>query len=221
MIDGKGRLHQRVFQIVRIIAGHLVGREHALVDQGATGKAWEIEEVLVVAAAIAHGLFKDFTKHEKLALKPVGVVSKRRFNVGMINHGLDGSGCYTESRVVGFELAPAQEVQPFLTDKLLEHGLTGHAGIFLWRAEKGAYAVLSGAGQFNPFCLAAGPHEGMRNLDQDAGTVACGCIGTHSAPVIEIDQRLNSIANNLVIFASLEIHNKTDTTGIMFESWVI
>ena len=177
--------------------------------------------MFVVAAAVAHGLFKDFTKHEKLALKPVSVVSKRRFNIGMINDGLDSSGCYTESRVVGFELAPAKEVQPFLTDKLLEHGLTGHAGIFLWRAEKGTHAVLSGAGQIDAHSLAAGPHEGMRTLDQNSGTIARGSIGTHSTPVIEIDQCLHSIANNLVIFASLEIHNKTDTTGIMFESWVI
>jgi hypothetical protein len=61
----------------------------------------------------------------------------------------------------------------------------------------------------------------MRNLDQDTRTVARGGIGTHSAPVVKIDQGLNRIADNLVILASLEIHNKTDTTGIMFESWVV
>ena len=61
----------------------------------------------------------------------------------------------------------------------------------------------------------------MRNLDEDARAVAGGGIGADRAAVVQVDQRLNSITHDLVILASLQIHNKTDTAGVVFKSRVI
>ena len=61
----------------------------------------------------------------------------------------------------------------------------------------------------------------MRDLRQNAATVAkCG-IGADSAPMVEIAQDLQAFLENVVRLSVLHIGDETDAAGIMLHRWVI
>jgi hypothetical protein len=80
---------------------------------------------------------------------------------------------------------------------------------------------LPGARQVYADRLTTCPQKAVRNLNQNARTVAGGGVGTNGPTVIKINQRQNGIADDLVAFAAFEINNKTDATGIVFKGGVV
>lgn len=61
----------------------------------------------------------------------------------------------------------------------------------------------------------------MRNLDEHACAVARICFTPSSAPVIEVLQNLDTLAENLMRLTPLHIHDKTHAAGIVFEPGII
>jgi hypothetical protein len=45
-------------------------------------------------------------------------------------------------------------------------------------------------------------------------------IGAHRAPVVQIDEDLESPTNDLMTLAILDIGNKADAAGIVFAAWI-
>ncbi len=62
---------------------------------------------------------------------------------------------------------------------------------------------------------AFGREEPMRNLGQDAATVAERGIRAHRAAMVEIDQDLQTLFENVVRLAVLHVGDKADAAGIM------
>ena len=63
--------------------------------------------------------------------------------------------------------------------------------------------------------------KGIRNLDQDTGTIALQRIGAHSTPVIQVLEDLETLIDDLVSSVALDMCDEADTTGVMFVGWVM
>ena len=59
--------------------------------------------------------------------------------------------------------------------------------------------------------------EFVRHLHQNAGAVAGARIGADRAAVLEIDQDRQRVFDDLVRLAALDVGNKSDAAGILFQ----
>jgi hypothetical protein len=88
--------------------------------------------------------------------------------------------------------------------------------------EKGhPHAVGARLGQSKPE-LAAFPHEEfVRDLNQNAGTVAGFRIATTRAPMRQVDQYFNSLADNLMAFFAANAGYKANAARVMLVRRVV
>ena len=68
MHQGDGGVHPLVREI-RVVGFHLLGREHALVDDGATGQARQVEGVSLLLVTVANLVGSTLADDVQLALK--------------------------------------------------------------------------------------------------------------------------------------------------------
>ncbi len=124
-------------------------------------------------------------------------------------------------RRIGRHVAPAQDDLAFGTDGTLDLFLAGETGGVFLGQEDHAHAVIAGGRQGHALLGHLFAEQGVRNLDQDAGTVALQRVGTHGTPVVQILQDFETLLNDLVGFVALDMCNETDTTGVMFVGGVV
>jgi hypothetical protein len=63
--------------------------------------------------------------------------------------------------------------------------------------------------------------ELVRNLDQDAGTVALQRVGTNSAAVIQVLQDQQTLLDDVVTFLALEMGDKAHAAGVVLVGGVV
>src|SRR2546430_2203078 len=61
----------------------------------------------------------------------------------------------------------------------------------------------------------------MRRLDKNARTIAGVGLATARAPVVEIEEHLEGLADNVVRFLAFDIDDETDAAGFMLELRVV
>src|SRR5262245_15052180 len=127
-------------------------------------------------------------------------------------HGLHHLG---KTRVVDRHRAPAQELQPFLTDDAHPHALAVGAQPLILRHEQVADGIPTGLGQLDLELHALLGQEVMRNLDEDAGAIARDRIGADRAAVLDVAQDGDRVLDQLVGLAALEIGNKANAAGVV------
>src|ERR1035437_3732670 len=93
-------------------------------------------------------------------------------NKALNNERLFSPGLGAEHGRIGGNLPPSEEMQAFLADNLFEHraALYGKS-LIPWRKQH-ADAVFAGRGQFQAQSTAFALQKIVRNLDQDARTIA-------------------------------------------------
>ena len=123
--------------------------------------------------------------------------------------------------VVGKQCTPSQENLSFLGDDLLEDL---HAKGMLGRVRRGEErpdAVGAGLSQDDPQGLAALAQELMGDLDQDPRAVASVVLAAAGTAVIQIHQRLQSIANQLMRLSPFQIDDESHTATVVFVTRII
>jgi hypothetical protein len=121
-------------------------------------------------------------------------------------------------RVVGRDLAPAEDLQALALDDLLDGvGCALRVGLAL-RQERDAGGVRAFRGQRE---VDHGAEELVRDLEEDAGAVTRVGFGARGTTVLEVHQRGDRLLDDVPAAAALHVHDERDTTGIVLVRRVI
>ena len=69
--------------------------------------------------------------------------------------------------------------------------------------------------------LAHSRKQRVGNLDQDAGAVAHQRVRAHRAAMVEIDEKLQALADDAVGFLAFDVGDKAHAAGIMFVPGIV
>src|SRR5581483_1150640 len=128
---------------------------------------------------------------------------------------------FAERSIVGRYFAPAEQRQLFGFHLLGDDALDDFAPGGVTRHEQRTDRVFAGLRQREAELLGLAREERMRDLHQDAGTVAEARIGADGAAVLEVAQDGQRIGNDLTRLLALDVGDKADTAGILLERRVV
>ena len=222
-VGGKTLVHQaqcrhaaHVLQIVEIRA-HLVGQQQAFVNYRAAGHAGDVVFLAVLEVEVLNGGAGGFADDVELALEGVlhddivAPADKHLADDGLfLAHG-GRHGHVSIDR----HIAPAQQHLALGFDGALHLLFAGQArGVFLGQKNH-AHAVLAGGGQLH----ALGGHflavQGVGQLDQDAGTIAHELVRAYGAPVVQVFEDLERIADDAMAFLAPDVGHKAHAAGVV------
>ena len=221
-VGGEALVHQchrrgepRVGQVL-VVLGHLVGQEHALVDQRAARQRHRVVADVAVLVGIVERVGDDLADQVEPALELLAVShALGAADEDLPVHRLHGLHHLRQAGVVHRHRAPAQELQALLADDAHPHALAMGAQALVLRHERVADGVVAGLGQLDLELGALLGQEVVRDLDQDAGAVARDRVGAHRAPVLDVAQDGDRVLDERVGLAALEIGDEADATGIV------
>ncbi len=192
-IGGKALMHQRQgadharIAQVGVVAVHLIGQQHALVDHGAAGQGVDVEGLAAFQAGLRDGVFHAPADDEQLALE--GVLIRTAGAAGdeqLAHRRLHDLHAVAQAVVVGGDVAPAQQHLALFGDQAFDQLLaTCPAGLGLGQKHH-AHPVNAGLGQGHTQGSALLAQESVGNLQQHAGSVAGQGIGAHGTPMGQI-----------------------------------
>ena len=182
----------------------LAGREHALVDEGATRERREVDLGLALGAlAQAEGEAveaepdhpADGGRHEQLA-------EERHAVAGRLAHELGGHG----------HVAPPEDGEPLLGGQRLDPGdHLGPLGL-VGRQEGGAHGIRTVDRQVEVDDLA---EERVGDLGEDAGAVTHQRVGAGGAAVVEVAQGGQGVLDDVVAGASPHRRHEGHAAGVV------
>ncbi len=170
-VDQRDRAGETGVGQVREVRGQLVGRQHALVDQGAAGQAREVHAGLALGA-LAHA-----------ERAPLQVHPARAAEEQLAHDRLDLAGRLADRVAADRHLAPAEQLQTLLADDLADELQRAVALARLTRQEGDADGVGPGLGERERRHLAK---ERIRDLHQHPGAVADLGVAAGRAAVVEV-----------------------------------
>ena len=158
----------------------------------------------------------------QLALEPHAGVGAVQAGIAADEHlpddRLDGNRARPDLPVVGWHVAPAEQVLPFLGDEPLEKPL-GHLAVMrLARQEHEPDAVFSFGRKRKGRHLAEEP---IGNLQQDAGAVAGVGLAAARAAVPQVHQHLQRLPHDRVGTTPLDVHDEADAAGVVFVQRIV
>ena len=211
-----------VLQVEEILTD-LVGQQQAFVDDRAGGHRRDEIFLAVlepeVLDRVAGGLADDI----ELALEGVGdhdVATAANEDLADDRLGLAHQRAHLHGRV-DRNVAPAEDALAFGAHGALELLLAGQPrGAFLGQ-EDHADAVLAGRRQGHALAGHLGSIEGVGDLDEDAGAVAKELVGAGGAPVIEVEQDLQTLLDDRVASGALDMGNETDAARVVLVGRIV
>ncbi len=219
--QGHGGIRAFVHQ-VRIVDVHLVGQQHALVAQGATGQGRDVEGFAAFQVGGPHPVFHHLADHEQLALEGVLVRTLgTAAHEELAYHRFHGLDALPQAGVVGGHVTPAQQDLAFLLHHAFQKGLAGGAAALVAGQEDHAHAVFARRRQFDVLEGAFLAQEGVRNLQEDAGPVPGQGIGAHGATMGEVLQDAQALADDGMAALSFDVGDETDAAGIVLVARVV
>src|SRR5581483_6575852 len=117
--------------------------------------------------------------------------------------------------------APAEYAQPLLRGDLLPGLAYDFAALGIARHEQHADAVLAGRRQREADVLGLAREELVRDLHQDARAVAHARVGADCAAVLEVAENLESVLDDPVALAALDVGDEADAAGILVEGRIV
>ena len=199
-------------------AAHLRGDEHALVHDSARAHGADVED-LVAQGKLGIGLLLDSaTAHVQAALE--GVTRRhivRAAQKGLQNGGHAGAGGLTQVVRVDGHLSPKEQRHAGLGATLLKHAAGILYALVILRKEQHGHTIVALCRQNLAALLSLFTEKVMRNLEQDAGTVAGVLLEARAAAVLQVDQNGQRIVQNLVMALTVDIGKCADATCIVVE----
>ena len=218
---GDGALDALVEQ-VRVEGSQLGGVEHPLEDDRPAAERGDVEVAAARNGRSRNGLLDQAADDVELSLeRHVLDHPLRSVDEDLADQGLAGLGARAQSRIIGRDLAPTQEVKPlFLHDTLKETEAVDAADL-VGREEDHPYAVAAPAAQPDAGFGGHLGQEAVGYLDGQAGAVAGVLLGAGGPAVLEIDQDGQGVANDSMGRAACDIHDESEAARIVLEGWVI
>jgi hypothetical protein len=218
--EGERRLERLVGE-VREVSGDLRRRQHPLVQDRPRGQRAEVE-VIRSLDRLAHHADPVLAGHEESPLELVlGPAAHRAAHDHLLDHGLAGDGGGAQARVVGGDLAPAEDLQLELIERAPEDVLRAHVGPRVLREEALTDRVLAGLGQGDPMLRALPEEEGVRHLHEDPGAVARLLLRPPGTAMVEVLEDLDALLDDLVGSDVVEIGDEADATGVVLEAGIV
>ena len=196
--------------------------QHAFEDNGAGGKARDVEEAAAGSTGVADFVEKPVADNVELSLESELVFDRRvAADKSHTDFRFLGFGGLTEGRVVGRHGAPAEELLPFGTDDLLEALLDFLAELLVGRQENHGHAVVTRRREGDVFLFGHGFEEFVRHLDQDAGAIARVFLEPAGSAVLEIDQNLQPLLDDFVRLHALHVGDEAHAARFVLELRVV
>ena len=198
----------------------LVACEHPLVHQGAGRQGRHVGPVDLVLDPLAHAE-RHPVEHEGLgvgqrAVSPGGPVGGGQHHLADPRHGPQRGR--PQARRLRGHGAPAEHPQALLEGELLHPALDLGGVVGVGRQEEGAGRVPTGFGQVEGDRRR---QEAVRELDQDARTVPRRHLGAGGAPVRQVLERRQGLADEPVAAATLEVGHERDPARVVLERRVV
>ena len=212
--DQRG-VEQRVGQ-VREEGGQLVSGQHPLVDQGAAGQRREVDLEAGVTGGVLHPLAGDVGQ-------PLQRQAGRASDVELPESRHDFQRLRSHSGRIGWQLPPAEDVEPLLGDDPLDE-LDRPPELGVGDGQEGVahgvrrFAVHGRRRQRDTGNLAK---ERVRNLHQQAGPVARGRVAAGGAAMLHVVQSGEALLNEPMRPAAPGVHHKGHTAGVALGSRVV
>ena len=221
-VDERNRaLDARVAQ-VGIEGLHLVGRQHAFVDQRPARQAGHVEILAAGELGIAHGVRGAAADDVQLALEREVVAQPRgAAHENLADAGLARLGRVAQAGVVGGHVAPAQHGLAFFCDYRLQPPFAGAAPVGVRRQKHHTHAVRARLGQIEAGRGARFAQEAVRHLEQDAGAVARAFFAAAGAAVVQIDENGQTLLDDVVRTPALDVHDEADAAGVVLEAGIV
>src|SRR5581483_2314241 len=196
---------------VREDLAELLGGQHALVDEGPRRQRREVRVGLPLGALAQH-------EREALQRQAGEGLPSGRGDEDLAEGRHRGERGGAERLGLDRDLAPAEDGQALVDGDLLDdldraRDLCGVAG-----QEGGADGVRPGGGQVEVHDLA---QEGVRDLDQDACSVAGVGLSACGTAVVEVDQRGDTLLHDFVGGDTGQGRHEGDATGVLLVRWVV
>ncbi len=222
MHDAQGRLEGGMRE-VQVEGLHLLGDEHALVDDGLAGEAGEVEVVRRGLGLALGGLLGPLAHDVELALEGHVVQGPDRAlrDEELADMGHDRARDVAERGHVDGEVAPAEAGEPLFEDDLLEAALDHGPGGGVAGEEHHADAVVAGGRQGDARLGADLGEEAVRDLRKHAGPVAGVALVAGAPAVAHVVEDRERLAHDLVGLPSLDVDHETDAAGVVLPRGIV
>src|SRR6185503_19405077 len=128
---------------------------------------------------------------------------------------------FAERGVVGRHVAPAEQQQAFFLYLFGDDALDHLSPSRFLRHEQRADRVVAGLRQLEADLGCLAREEGVRNLHENAGTVAGARIGANSAAMFEVAQNDDRVGDDLMRLLALDVGDEADAAGILLHAEVV
>ena len=194
----------------------LVGREHALVDEGVRGEARQVEALPLADRAVPDRVLRPLADDVELALEggPVGDGGTAG-DEHLLAHRFHRPRGGPDRRGVGGDGPPAERHLPLLGHGPLQDGPAPGALGAVAGQEDQAGPVVTRCGQREAEPAALALEELVRHLDEDAGSVARVHLAAAGAAVQEVLQHGEGLAHDRVGLSALDVHHEADPAGVV------
>ena len=199
-------------------AAHLRGNKHALVHDGARAHGAHIEDLVAQGELSVGLLFDGAAAHVQATLKGIAggrVVRTAQESLQDSRHA--GAGRLAQVVRVDGHLAPKEQRHTGLGAALLKHATGILYALVVLREEQHGHAIVTLCRQNLAALLSLFAEKVMRNLKQDAGTVAGVLLESRTAAVLQVDQNGQRVVQNLVMALAVDIGKRADVTCIVVE----
>ena len=221
-VGGEALVHQRHRRgearvgEVRVVGLHLVGQEHALVDQRAARQRHRVVADVLALVGEVERVGDDLADEIEAALELLLVLHRLRpADEELPVHRLHRLHHLGQAAVVDRHRAPAEELQALLADDAHPHALAVRAQTLVLRHEEMADGIVAGLGQLDAERPALLAQELVRDLDEDAGAVAGDRVGADGTAVLEVLEDGERVLDQLVRFLALEVGDEADAARVV------
>ena len=207
---------------VRVEGRELVGVQHPLVDERPRGEAGHVEVHAPGYRRAADGFLHEPADDVELSFERVALGG--RFtprDEELPDDGLAGAGGRPERRVVGRDVAPAEDGLPFFPDDPFEVFLARLPARRFLREEDRSDPVSAGRGELDSEAATPRGQKAMRYLGQEAGAVARVLLAAGRAPVLEIQEDLQRLPDDVVRGTRLQIDDESESARVVLERRVV
>ena len=217
--QGQARLEAGVAQVGEERA-QLLGREHALVDEGAGGQGREVEPV--------DGVLGPLAQDEGPALEGHGVGREwcrrrpsRRRHEDLLDPGHRPERRLAQAVRFGGHHPPPEDVEALFGGQPLDHG-PGLVGVVVVDGQEGQPdRVPARRRQREPGVRHRGRQEPVRDLHQDPRPVARLHLGARGAPVGQPLEHGEATVDDVVVGPAVEVGHHADATGVVLVCRVV
>ncbi len=227
-VGGEPRVHQRDRRLdrrmveLRVERAELQCGQHALEDDGAVGKAGDVETAHCLRDTLPHPVLDQLADHVQAPLEGVVIVhAPAAGDEHLADVRLLLPRRPAQARPVCRHVTPAQQRLPLLGDHLGDDAVNAQPQVVVRWQEAHADAVFARARKLHPRLAGQDAQRRVRDLDQHAGAVAGIGVAAQGAAVVEVGQHLQGVVEQPARTAAVHVDDEADPARVVFMRGVV